>query len=525
MKRSIATLFSLCLAAFAGLATALAHGDSNPSDPSSPTLFVAGDSTAAGYGKEDQQGWGGELAAFFDEEKVAIDNRARGGRSSRTFITEGLWDALLAEVKPGDVVLIQFGHNDGGKINDEQRARGSLPGLGDETEAIFNLQTQREETVYTFGHYLRQMVEDVRAKDASPVLLSLTVRNRWEDSRIERGSGQYGAWTYQIAWEMDTPFIDVTNTVADKLEELGQEATARLYPKDHAHFNPEGARLHARYVVAGLKGLRPDLVSDWLSAKGASVKADDRAWLRLPFPADRSLPSVFLIGDSTVRNGGGDGSNGQWGWGAFLGEHLDLSRANVVNRAVGGLSSRTFLTYGHWDRALSMMQPGDFVIMQFGHNDAAALNDRHRARGTIRGFGPEQVEIVNLLTGKEETVRSYGWYLRRFIGDARARGITPIVCSPVPRKRWDEQGRIARSEDSYPHWARFVAQQSGTAFIDLHEEVAQEYEELGPEQVDPLFGDAHTHTSEAGARLNARIVAERLRVVGPEGLVELLAEE
>ncbi len=74
--------------------------------------------------------------------RIRVENRARGGRSSRTFQTEGLWDQVVAELKPGDFVLMQFGHNDGGAINDESRARGSLPGLGNEFEPIENQVTK-----------------------------------------------------------------------------------------------------------------------------------------------------------------------------------------------------------------------------------------------------------------------------------------------------------------------------------------------------------------------------------------------
>src|SRR6185295_15831584 len=101
-------------------------------NPSLPTVFIAGDSTAQ-PGNPNAVGWGKPFAAYIDPAKANFVNAARGGRSSRTFVTEGLWDRLLASVKPGDFVLIQFGHNDGGQINDPQRARGSLRGLGDET--------------------------------------------------------------------------------------------------------------------------------------------------------------------------------------------------------------------------------------------------------------------------------------------------------------------------------------------------------------------------------------------------------
>jgi lysophospholipase L1-like esterase len=477
-------------------------------------IFIAGDSTAASYQREDHQGWGAVLQQYFDENQIKVGNRARGGRSSRTFITEGLWQSLIDDVQPGDLVLIQFGHNDAGKINDESRARGSLPGLGTEKTDIFNLQTQQDETVYTFGHYIRKMVADVRAKQATPVLLSLTVRNKWEDSRIERGSGKYGHWMYQLAWELETPFIDVTNLVADELERLGETKTAALYPKDHTHFNAEGAELHARNIVAAIKGMRPTLDTSLYSDAGREVPVYDWTFLRLPFKADAQLPSIFLVGDSTVRNGRGDGAGGEWGWGDFLDKHVDTTQFNVVNRAVGGFSSRTFVTGGQWQRALNMMRPGDYVVIQFGHNDSGALNDDHRARGTIDGTGEAEQTINNLLTGKQETVHTYGWYLRKMVGEALARGITPIIASPVPRMIWDDSGkRIKRPTDSYPQWAQTVVEESGVAFVDLHGLVADRYDQLGPKRVKPFFADKHTHTSLEGARFTAELVAEELKAI------------
>jgi lysophospholipase L1-like esterase len=169
-----------------------------------PSIFIAGDSTAAN-GTPGAIGWGKPFGALFDPAKVNVVNRARGGRSSRTFITEGHWDNLLAGVKTGDYVLIQFGHNDGGPINGVQIARGSLPGLGEESQQIDNLLTGQLETVRTFGWYMTKMVRETRSKGAMPVLLSLTVRNIWTDGRVERGSGKYGEWTRQIAQPKRSP--------------------------------------------------------------------------------------------------------------------------------------------------------------------------------------------------------------------------------------------------------------------------------------------------------------------------------
>ena len=189
-------------------------------------------------------------------------------------------------------------------------------------------------------------------------------------------------------------------------------------------------------------------------------------------PADPKLPTFFLIGDSTVRNGQGDGSNGQWGWGEPFVDFFDAAKINVVNRALGGRSSRTYLTEGHWDQVKAMLKPGDFVLMQFGHNDNGPLDDTARARGTLKGVSDETREIDNPITKKHEVVHTYGWYLKNYIAEIRAAGATPIVCSPIPRNNWKD-GKIVRWE-GYDAWAEEVAASEHVLFIPLDEIIARQ---------------------------------------------------
>jgi lysophospholipase L1-like esterase len=496
-----------------------------PLNPKLPTLFVIGDSTAASNDGV-AIGWAVPFPTFFDLTKINIANRARSGRSSRTFLTEGWWDKVLTDLKPGDFILIQFGHNDGGAINEEPpgsknplRARGSLPGLGEEAREIDNIMTKKHEVVRTFGWYLRKFINEARTKGATPIVLSTTVRNIWKDGKGERGPGEYGKWSAEIAKTEGVAFIDVTAIIADQYEKMGEGTVQKFFPRDHTHTNADGAELNAASVVAGLKALTKHPLDRFMAAKGLEVATaatgmahapDFLAWLHLPEPANPKLPALFLIGDSTVRNGRGDGANNQLGWGEPLVAYFDPARINVVNRAVGGTSSRSYYTSGHWDRVLAMLKPGDFVMMQFGTNDGGALNDTSRARGTIKGVGEESEEIDNLLMHQHEVVHTYGWYLRKFIADTRAKGATPIVCSLVPRKTWKD-GRIVRNKDNYAGWAEQMAKTENTAFVDLNESIARHYDELGPEKVDPLYGDPHTHTSAAGAELNAQCVIAGLK--------------
>jgi rhamnogalacturonan acetylesterase len=230
----------------------------------------------------------------------------------------------------------------------------------------------------------------------------------------------------------------------------------------------------------------------------------------LPTAKDPKLPTLYLVGDSTVRNGKGDGGNGQWGWGEPLVDYFDAAKINVVNRAIGGRSSRTYITEGRWDELLAMLKPGDFVLFQFGHNDGGPLDDTSRARGTIPGVGDESKDTYNPIMKKPETVYTYGYYMRKYVTDTLAKGAHPIVCSPIPRKIWKD-GKIERNADNYGGWARQVAAAEKVPFVDLNEIIARRYDALGEAKVEPLFGDPHTHTSLAGAQLNAECVVSGLK--------------
>ncbi|MBL7739930.1 MAG: rhamnogalacturonan acetylesterase [Chitinophagaceae bacterium] len=228
----------------------------------------------------------------------------------------------------------------------------------------------------------------------------------------------------------------------------------------------------------------------------------------------KEKPVFYIIGDSTVRNGDGTGKNQQWGWGSFIADHFDTNRISIRNHAIGGRSSRTFITEGRWDRISKELQKGDYVIMQFGHNDAGPLDDTARARGTIRGIGDESKEIYNPITKRQEVVRTFGWYMRRYIREAKDKGAVPVVCSLIPRNNWKD-GKVVRAADSYALWAEQVAKEEGAYFINLNELVAAKYEEMGADKVKPFFPVDHTHTNIDGAKLNAEIVVNAIKEVKP----------
>ncbi len=248
-------------------------------------------------------------------------------------------------------------------------------------------------------------------------------------------------------------------------------------------------------------------------------------WIAFALPcvaADAARkPTVFLIGDSTVKNG----DKGLMGWGSFLAEHLDLTKVTVSNRALGGRSSRSFLREGLWEKVLGDVQAGDFLLIQFGHNDRGPI-DKEKARASLKGNGDEEKEVTIQETGAKETVHSHGWYLRKYATDAQAKGAVAIICSQIPRNIWTN-GKVGRADADYGKWAAEAAAGCKAQFLPLNKLIADQYDELGAEKVgeDYFTTTDHTHTTEAGAKLNAACVAMGIRQLKDCPLAQWLRPE
>ncbi|MFA4869356.1 MAG: rhamnogalacturonan acetylesterase [Pedobacter sp.] len=226
-------------------------------------------------------------------------------------------------------------------------------------------------------------------------------------------------------------------------------------------------------------------------------------------PVDR--PVLYIIGDSTVQNSDGNGKNEYWGWGSLLYPYLDTNQVAIRNHAKAGTSTRTFILDGRWEKILARLKKGDMVMMQFGHNDHAGVDDSTKQKGSLLGIGPETKEIISIRTHQKEIVHTYGWYLNKFVSEAKEKGAIPIICSLVPRNKW-ENGEVVK-EAEYPEWAQSVAKKEGTYFINLNRIVAKHWVVIGPKGVKSFFPVDGTHTNLQGAELNAKCVIEGLKEI------------
>lgn len=271
---ALLSVFDVCRIAEFGLWNRAVVTLSKQSERRLPTLFIIGDSTVNNSNK-DLQGWGTPVVEFFDTQKLSIQNRARGGRSSRTFLTEGLWAQVAAALKPGDFVLMQFGHNDGGPLN-TGRARASLKGNGDETQEVVMEATGQKEVVHSYGWYLRQFIVETKAKQATPIVLSLVPRNLWQEGKVVRAASDYGKWAAEEARATGAFFVDLNELVARRYETIGPEPVkARYFLEDHTHTTPAGARLNAAAVVLGIKDLENCPLAAFIKTDSVNELSDE----------------------------------------------------------------------------------------------------------------------------------------------------------------------------------------------------------------------------------------------------------
>ena len=486
---------------------------------SNPVLFLVGNSTmrtgTKGNGDNGQWGWGFFAHHYFDDSKITVENQALGGTSSRTFYNQ-LWPDVKKGIRPGDYVIIELGHNDNGPF-DSGRCRATIRGISATDSLVVTLKEGpnqgKQETVWSYGEYMRRFIRETRALGAHPILMSLTPRKQtaseggeWQPVRV---ASTFGLWARQIAEEMNVPFIDLNEISAQKYEQMSSWKLNYHFYLDNIHTSKFGAELNARSAAEGIA-----------ACKHSELKPLQAMMVNLALPTtgvrrEKGKPVVFITGDSTVKNTDRD-STGMWGWGSQADRIFDADKITWINCAQAGRSCRTYLREGRWEKVYNDLQKGDFVLIQFGHNDIGELH-KGKHRGDIPGTADTSCvsRVVLKDEAYNEVVYSFGWYLRKMIDDCRQKGATPILVSLTPRNEWPG-GKIERRNDSYGKWYREVAEQTGCTFLDLHNITADALDGIGQEAAKRYYNNDHTHTSLLGARLNANSIAIGLRETGSE---------
>jgi len=221
-------------------------------------------------------------------------------------------------------------------------------------------------------------------------------------------------------------------------------------------------------------------------------------FLNLNFNND---PVVYLVGDATVANNPIE-DNPERGWGQMFSLFFNDS-LKIINFAKNGRSTKSFINEGLWQKVLDKLEPGDYVFIQFGHNDQKILDTNRYA----------------------EAHTTYKQNLVRYVNESKAKGAIPVLITPVNRRKFNENGKFVDQHGDYPSVVRNVAAEMDVPLIDLHKKSEKVFSELGSEKTKELFlwiqpnkyktlpeGKMdNTHFSEAGAMLVAGLVVEELK--------------
>ncbi len=256
-------------------------------------VFIAGDSTASHYGPEraPREGWGQRLQDFLDVDAYVVRNHAQSGRSARSFVAEGWFDAMARDMRAGDVLLVQFGHND---------AKREDP-------------TRYNEPVHAFPEWLGRYLALARAKGATPILITPVARRKFDHGQLLDTHGLHAQAVRDLAAREGVGLIDLTAASMDWLRAAGEEASRAYYmhvpeqrQEDDTHFQARGATMVACLVVAGWKRIDPELaphvVRDTDCGAPPTGLADRRA---------QPHPSLIVHGqDIAVRQPGPHGGAG-----------------------------------------------------------------------------------------------------------------------------------------------------------------------------------------------------------------------
>ncbi|MGN0594856.1 MAG: GDSL-type esterase/lipase family protein, partial [Hominimerdicola sp.] len=416
-----------------------------------PTVWICGDSTVCNYYPLDtstQAGWGQVLGEYIDTNYWLIRNLAASGQYAKGFVDSGCFDTILKYGKEGDIYIISIGINDTNYSNS----------------------TEYKEVVGS-------MAQQATAKGMEVVL----VKQQGRSSDVSRSPLLTGRWfgtqLDEIGSEQNLQVVDLFNLAQDYFISIGQDATYELYMDgDTLHPNREGAKVLAK------------IISEQVDFSTIS-HADD---------------TIYIAGDSTVQSYNSSYAP-QQGWGYYLKDYLDYD-FSVVNRAIAGRSSKSFYDQGRLQSILDIIEDGDYLLVQFGINDASSSNAER--------YAPICGSVENATEG------SYEYYIKFYVEGALEKGATPVLISPVLGLKSYSNGQFVPSYTGHADALQKIADYYDVPFINLNQLMVDNYNSIGYDAAykfhmcGAVDGSTDmTHFCEAGAENAAKLLASELNDV------------
>ena len=428
---------------------------------------LIGDSTQtnnAGYGR-------GFCANF----TAAVDclNMSRGGASTKTFRTLGLWDRSLA-TKP-DYMVIQFGHNDMEKVD----------GVAE---------NDRQVSMAEYESNLRRFVEEARAAGIKPVLCTPLTRRYFEaDGKIHSDLTKHSATMKKVAAEMKVPLIDLQTESIAYLDQIGEAAGNKLAITkkdndgktifDKTHLDWWGSFVFGRMVAVDLGKAMPALKT-YVLPEPAMVPLEGVKAMKV---IQGGPVKIVLVGDSTVATGGG------WGPGFCK---VMTPNVTCVDLALNGRSTKSFVDEGAWAKALA--EKGDYYLIQFGHNDQKPAEKLHT-----------------------DADGSFQTYLKQYCADVRAIGGVPVLVTSLSRRTFRD-GKVVEDLKDYANATRKVGAELDLTVVDLNSMSTALLNHMTQAQADEF--DAVLHVDAAAENKSAALDRTHLNPHGQEVFGRMVAD-
>ena len=430
-------------------------------------IELIGDST-----QTDNAGYGRGFCANFNGQVNCV-NMARGGASTKTFRSLGLWDKALT-TKP-DYMVIQFGHNDSEKVDGKA-------------------ENDRQVSLAEYEANLRGFITEARAAAIKPVLCTpLTRRYFGPDGKIHSDLLNHTATMKKIAGDMKVPLIDLQTESIAYLDKVGEAAGNKLAITkkddtgktiyDKTHLDWAGSYIFGRMVAADLGKVVPELAK-YVLPQAAPLPAEG---VKAMSVIAGGPVKIVLVGDSTVALGGG------WGPGFCK---VMTPNVTCVDVALNGRSTKSFVDEGAWRKALA--EKGDYYLIQFGHNDQKPAEKLHT-----------------------DADGSFQTYLRQYIADVRAMGAVPVLVTSLSRRSYRD-GKVVEDLKDYANATRKVGAEEGITVVDLNSMSTGLLNHMTQEQADGF--DMTGHPDEKAENATAKLDRTHLNPHGQEVFGRMVAD-
>lgn len=361
-----------------------------------PVAFYIGDSTMRTL--TDGSGWSGEWGfglfaqEWFDPNELVVENHALGGTSSRTYYNYE-WPTVKKGIKEGDLVVISFGHNDGGS---NWTSKSTIGGTSSTEQRVVTNDKGVTETVYSYGQYLRLFVDEAIALGATPVICSRTPRGSFSNGKPTMDTN-YRKWSQEIAKEKGVAFIDIEGVANPLHAKYGEWKVTQLYYNGTLHTSLMGAWHNAYCAALSIAANKDNPLNDYLK---------DTTAPKLDISRQTGKPFIFNVG--------GDDT-----------------------------SARGTLRSGWWGLVYNTLEKGDTVVFSFGDNELKSITASGEL-GCIQS-ATESREVKQMSsTSRWEVVGSYGWYIHFFLNDIKEKGAVGVLVNdeattPAKVMAWNEE--------------------------------------------------------------------------------------